>query len=218
MKALEILRAYAEKGIEPPPGVVEMLTRQMSDSGAAQAGREIGKKAGNFTGLVAVRDGSEHAFNTLIDRHQQAVQSFLRRLTANHSDADDIAQDTFLAAWTQAKSFRGQGSARSWLFSIAWRKAKGSHRRWFRAVRRDTAYHEVSSGDEAPETPAEDRIALRQALMSLPMDQRAAVTLCLGIGCTHAETAEMLAIPLGTIKSYVLRGREKLRSILGDKS
>jgi hypothetical protein len=52
MKALEILRAYAEKGIEPPPRVVEMLTRQMSDAGAAQAGREIGKKAGNFTGLV----------------------------------------------------------------------------------------------------------------------------------------------------------------------
>jgi RNA polymerase sigma factor (sigma-70 family) len=59
---------------------------------------------------------------------------------------------------------------------------------------------------------------LRQALLSLPMDQRAAVVLCLGSGYTHAEAAEMLAIPLGTIKSYVLRGREKLRGILGEKS
>jgi RNA polymerase sigma-70 factor (ECF subfamily) len=168
--------------------------------------------------LAAVRDGSEHAFNTLIDRHQQAVRTFLRGLTANHSDADDIAQETFLAAWTQAKSFRGQGSVRSWLFSIAWRKAKGSHRRWFRTARRDTAYHEFSSGDEAQETSAEDRIALRQALMSLPLDQRAAVVLCLGSGYTHAEAAEMLAIPLGTIKSYVLRGREKLRGILENES
>src|SRR5215831_4693858 len=114
--------------------------------------------------LAAVRDGSERAFNTLIDRHQQAVRTFLRGLTANHLDADDIAQETFLAAWTQAQSFKGQGSVRSWLFSIAWRKAKGSQRGWFRAVRRDTAYHEFSTGDEAQETPAEDRIAVRQAL------------------------------------------------------
>lgn len=168
--------------------------------------------------LAAVRDGSEHAFNTLIDRHQQAVRTFLRGLTANHSDADDIAQETFLAAWTQARSFRGQGSVRSWLFSIAWRKAKGSQRRWFRAVRRDTAYHKFSAEVEAPEMPAENRILLRDALLSLPMDQRAAVVLCLGSGYTHAEAADMLAIPLGTIKSHVQRGREKLRDILGDKS
>jgi RNA polymerase sigma-70 factor (ECF subfamily) len=168
--------------------------------------------------LAAGRDGSEYAFNTLIDRYQQAVRTFLRGLTANHSDADDIAQETFLAAWTQARSFRGQRSVRSWLFSIAWHKAKGSQRQWFRAARRDTSYHEFSTGNEAQETPAEDRIVLRQALLSLPLDQRAAVVLVLGSGYTHAEAAEMLAIPLGTIKSYVLRGREKLRGILGDKS
>ena len=90
---------------------------------------------------------------------------------------------------------------RSWLFSIAWRKAKGSQRRWFRAVRRDTAYHEFFSGDKAAETPTENRILLRQVLLSLPVDQRAAVVLCLGSGYT-----------------YVLRGRDKLRGILGDKS
>jgi RNA polymerase sigma factor (sigma-70 family) len=167
--------------------------------------------------LGAVRDGSERAFNTLIDRHQQAVRTFLRGITANFSDADDIAQETFLAAWTQARYFRGQGSVRSWLFSIAWRKAKGSQRGWFRAARRDTAYH-GAWGDEVVETPTEDRIAVRQALMSLPLDQRAAVMLCLGSGYTHSEVAEMLAIPLGTIKSFVSRGREKLRGILGDKS
>jgi RNA polymerase sigma-70 factor (ECF subfamily) len=168
--------------------------------------------------LAAVRDGSERAFNTLIDRHQQAVRTFLRGITANPSDADDIAQETFLAAWTQAKHFRGQGTVRSWLFSIAWRKAKDSQRRWFRSARRDTAYHGSLGGDEATEPPTEDRIAVRQALLSLPLDQRAAVMLCLGSGYTHAEVAETLAIPLGTIKSYVLRGREKLRGILGDKS
>jgi RNA polymerase sigma-70 factor (ECF subfamily) len=168
--------------------------------------------------LARVRDGSEHAFNSLIAQHQQAVRTFLRGLSANYSDADDIAQETFLAAWTQARSFRGQGSVRSWLFSIAWRKAKGSQRRWFRSARRDTAYHDSLPGDKVQETPTEDRILLRQALLSLPLDQRAAVMLCLGSGHTHGEAAEMLAIPLGTVKSYVLRGREKLRGILGVKS
>lgn len=166
--------------------------------------------------LAAVSGGSDRAFNTLIDRHQQSVRIFLRGLVANPFDADDLAQETFLAAWTQAKSFRGQASVRSWLFSIAWRKAKGNHRRWFRAARRDTAYH-ASSLETAHETPAEDRLALRQALLSLPLDQRAAVVLCLGNGHSHAEAAEMLGIPLGTVKSYVLRGREKLRGILGDE-
>lgn len=52
MKTLEILRAYAEKGIEPPPAVLEILSRQMGDTEAAHAGREIGRKAGNFAGLV----------------------------------------------------------------------------------------------------------------------------------------------------------------------
>src|SRR5215468_5422081 len=113
--------------------------------------------------LSAVRNGSDRAFNTLIDRHQQSVRTFVRGLLANDSDADDIAQETFLAAWTQAKAFRGQGSVRSWLFSIAWRKAKDNQRRWFRAARRDMLYH-GSVGSEAPETPTEDRIAVRQAL------------------------------------------------------
>lgn len=168
--------------------------------------------------LSAVRNGSERAFTTLIDRHQQSVRTFLRGLLANDSDADDIAQETFLAAWTQARSFRGQGTVRSWLFSMAWRKAKGSQRRWFRAARRDMAYHESFLRAEASESSAEARILVRQALMSLPIAQRATILLCLGSGHTHAEASEMLGIPLGTIKSYVLRGREKLREILGNQS
>jgi RNA polymerase sigma-70 factor (ECF subfamily) len=168
--------------------------------------------------LSAVRNGSERAFKTLIDRHQQSVRTFLRGLLANDSDADDIAQETFLAAWTQAKSFRGQGTVRSWLFSMAWRKEKSSQRRWFRAARRDTAYHVSFLQAEASESPAEARILVRQALMSLPMAQPATLMLCPGSGHTHAEASEMLGIPLGTIKSYVLRGREKLREILADQS
>jgi RNA polymerase sigma factor (sigma-70 family) len=162
--------------------------------------------------LAAVRDGSMRAFNTLVDRHQQAVRAFLRRLTS-HGDADDIAQETFLAAWMQAGSYRGGGSVRSWLLSIAWRKAQGAHRARFRFRRRDAAYHE--SQDAGERAAPEDRVALEQALAGLAVDQRAAVVLCLGLGLTHDEAAQALNMPLGTVKSHVLRGRERLKTILG---
>jgi RNA polymerase sigma-70 factor (ECF subfamily) len=110
--------------------------------------------------VAAVRDGSERAFNELVDRHQQAVRTFLRGITA-YDDADDMAQETFLAVWTHARSYRG-GNVRAWLFSIAWRKAKGAQRSWFRRRRRDSEYH----GSPAPtrDMSAEDRLAVRQAL------------------------------------------------------
>ena len=166
--------------------------------------------------LAAVRDGSARAFNTLIDRHQQAVRMFVRRLT-NSADADDIAQETFLAAWMQAGSYRGGGSVRSWLFAIAWRKAQGAHRRRFRFWRRDAAYHAAAAEDEVRPRPPEELIALEQALAGLAIDQRAALVLCLGFGYTHDEAAEALGLPLGTVKSHVLRGRERLRGMLGDE-
>jgi RNA polymerase sigma-70 factor (ECF subfamily) len=167
--------------------------------------------------LAAVRDGSARAFNTLVDRHQQAVRTFLRRLTS-HGDADDIAQETFLAAWMQAGSYKGGASARSWLFAIAWRKAQGAHRSRFRLWRRDAAYHEAAAEGVTPSTQAEDRIALGDALAALPIDQRAALMLVSGFGMTHEEAAEALGLPLGTVKSHVLRGRERLRGVLGDQS
>jgi RNA polymerase sigma factor (sigma-70 family) len=165
--------------------------------------------------LAAVCEGSERAFNRLIDRHQQAVRNFLRGIAARE-DADDIAQETFLAAWTQARAFRGGSSVRSWLFSIAWRKAKDAQRWWFRRWRRDTAWHEMETGGEVEDSAKPERIVLRRALVSLSIDQRAAVMMCLAHGFTHAEAAEALDIPLGTIKSHVARGREKLREALGD--
>jgi RNA polymerase sigma-70 factor (ECF subfamily) len=159
--------------------------------------------------LTAVRSGSELAFNTLVDRHQQAVRTFLRRLLGNDADADDMAQETFLAAWTHARSFRGEASVRGWLCGIAWRKAKGAQRSWSRQRSRDTGHHELTL-EASPASSMEDRLAIRRALQALPLEQRAAVTLCLVCGFSHAEAARVLGAPLGTVKSHVQRGRERL--------
>ena len=163
--------------------------------------------------VAAIRDGSERAFNLLVDRHQQAIRTFLLGVTS-WDDADDMAQETFLAVWTHARGFRG-GNVRAWLFSIAWRKAKGAQRSWFRRRRRDSDYHGTATPTRDMGT--EDRLAVRQALAALPLAQRAAIVLSLGCGLTHPETAETLALPLGTVKSHILRGRDRLRSALGEK-
>jgi RNA polymerase sigma-70 factor (ECF subfamily) len=166
--------------------------------------------------LAAVADGKDRAFNILIDRHQQAVRTFLRGLTGR-DEAEDIAQETFLAAWRQAKSYKGQASVRSWLFAIAWRKAKGAQRQRFRSHLRDGAYASAAGDDQAEGAP-DDLLALRQALATLPMEQRALLMLCLGCGVTHEEAAQALGLPLGTVKSHIARGRVRLYEALGGKT
>src|SRR5215469_3868028 len=113
--------------------------------------------------VIRIREGSERAFNLLIDRHQQAVRGFLRRLLASPADADDIAQETFLAAWEGIGRYQGSSSVRSWLCAIAWRKAKSAQRSWFRSRARESEWQAEESEGEA-QASAEDRLAERQAL------------------------------------------------------
>jgi RNA polymerase sigma factor (sigma-70 family) len=160
--------------------------------------------------MAELRAGSETAFNTLVDHHQQPVRTFLRRILGNDADADDVAQETFLAAWIHARSFRNDGDIRSWLCGIAWRKAKGAQRSWFRRSARDAAHFDLSPG-AAGGSSIEDYIAVRAVLQALPLEQRAALTLCLVSGFSHSEAAKILGTALGTVKSHVLRGRERLR-------
>ena len=103
---------------------------------------------------------------------------------------------------------------RTWLCGIAWRKAKGAQRSWFRQRARDTAHHDRLSSGGAGGASMEDRLAVREALLALPLEQRAAVTLCLVCGFSHSEAAGIIGAPLGTVKSHVLRGRERLREAM----
>ena len=167
--------------------------------------------------VAAVRDGSDRAFNLLVDRHQRAVRAFLRRLLGNAAEADDIAQDTFLAAWTQIRSFRGETSVRSWLCAIAWRKAKGAQRSWVRRRARDTVHHQRASAPAQAGSPIEDQLAVRQALLALPLEQRAAVTLCLVCGCSHSEASAIIGVALGTVKSRMVSGLKRMRSALEEE-
>lgn len=163
----------------------------------------------------AARDGSQAAFARLVDRHQQALRSFLRRSHGHWVDPDDVAQDAFVAAWTGLGRLRDDEGFRPWLFGIAHRKALSAARSGQRAARRGGQWVEDRERDGPGGLAPEDRLTLEKAMSVLPDDQRAAVALCLGEGWSHAEAAETLGLPLGTVKSHVTRGRDRLLAELG---
>ncbi len=163
--------------------------------------------------VAAARGGSQGAFREIVERHQQAVRGFLRRVLESPADADDIAQETFLAAWTNLWRYRRQASLRSWLCAIAWKKSLTLQR----SRRRERVRHDALELPIAVDPCPGRRLDLTAALASLPEPQRAAVALCLGGEFSHAEAALALGLPLGTIKSHVERGRAKLLAALGGR-
>jgi len=158
--------------------------------------------------IAQARKGDSRAFATLVGAHQQAVRGFLRRFAGHWSDADDIAQEAFVTAWRKLAHFEGRSSFRSWVSGIAYRIARDTQRARRRALSRDGQW--MAEQDEESAAPIEDRIALARAMSALPDEQRAAVAMCLGEGFSHTEAAAILKLPLGTVKSHVTRGRERL--------
>ncbi|MBU4436398.1 MAG: RNA polymerase sigma factor [Alphaproteobacteria bacterium] len=164
----------------------------------------------------AARGGSQAAFSRLVAIHEKPLRGFLRK--SGWVDADDIAQDAFVAAWGSLGRLRADDGFRAWLYGIAWRKALDHRRAASRSARRDEDWRSQEAQQAPARISGEDRLALQAALEGLPEDQRACVTLCLGQAWSHAEASEALGLPLGTVKSHVARGRERLLVVLGDPS
>lgn len=170
---------------------------------------------GEQTLVEQAQAGSTMAFARLVAMHQQPVRAFLRRVSRSHADADDLAQEAFVAAWQNIGRFKRGRSFRLWLMGLAYRKFLTARRSWFRRMRRDAIAIEGASATTAPKELSDARIDLARAMASLPEEQRAAVALCLAEEFTHAEAADILHLPLGTVKSHVSRGKAKLMAALG---
>lgn len=165
-------------------------------------------------GLVtAARAGSDAAFARLVERHQGRLRGFLRRVAG--AEADDVAQEALLAAWTGLRGLKDPAGFRPWLYGIAWRKARDRLRGARRGAARDAGWLETV---DAPAGLApEDRMALAAAMDGLAPDERACVALCLAQGWSHGEAAIATGLPLGTVKSHVQRGRTRLLAALGGR-
>ena len=153
-----------------------------------------------------------HAFGELVRRHQSPVRAFLTRLTRGDAHrADDLAQETFLKAWQKLHTYRGGARFSTWLFGIAFNVFRMAGRR-----QPELAWEAVDQPPSEPEEPAAARdrhlrLDLTEALKALNSNERAAVVLCCQNGLSHEEAAQVLDCPLGTVKTNILRGKEKLR-------
>ncbi|MGH7023307.1 MAG: RNA polymerase sigma factor [Caulobacteraceae bacterium] len=150
--------------------------------------------------------GDRPAFGELVRRHGSAVRALLRRMGAAPDLADDVAQDAFLAAFEQITEFRGEGTFQAWVKAIA---ARAYVKRWRREAR-EALLSEQPEAAGAPSDPA-GSLDLDGALAELSAPERMCVSLCYGAGLSHAEAAAALNAPLGTVKSHVKRGMDKLR-------
>jgi RNA polymerase sigma factor (sigma-70 family) len=167
--------------------------------------------------VQAARGGSQAAFSRLVQRHQQSLRGFLRRLLQGRTDeADDLAQETFISAWSSLSRLRAADDFRPWLFGIAYRKVQTALRSGLRQGRRDGEWLAAEAQAAEPAMDPALRLTLERVLSDLGPEQRAAVLLCLAEGWTHPEAADALGLPLGTIKSHVSRGRARLLAELGE--
>jgi RNA polymerase sigma-70 factor, ECF subfamily len=167
-----------------------------------------------------------HAFAELVKRHQSAVRATLRRLTAgNHALADDLAQETFVLAWRNLKSFRQEAKFSTWLYRIAtncWladaRKRKeellGDRADAIATEDEDTMPHIAGEVHADHAKGATLRMDLERAMAALSEGERAAIVQCYHNDLTHEEAAYVLGCPVGTVKTHVLRGKQKLKAAL----
>lgn len=159
------------------------------------------------------RKGSSQAYAQLVSEHQQAVRLFLRRLVSVPEDADDLAQESFVTAWQKLDALEQGVSFRTFVCGIAYRKALNARRKWQRHSTRDTQWFGLQAQSERP--AHDTRMSLETALGQLPLEQRAAICLCVAENHSHTEAAAILGLPIGTVKSHIKRGRERLCELLG---
>jgi RNA polymerase sigma-70 factor (ECF subfamily) len=159
-----------------------------------------------LVGLAA--GGDRAAFGELARRHAKFVRDLMRRMGADAATADDLTQDAFVDAMRFLPGYRLEAPFTAWIRTVA-------ARLYLKRKSKDARLVVMADPVDAA-TPAEGvdvgaRMDLNAALATLSAAERTCVTLCHGAGLTGQEIAEALDVPLGTVKSHVTRGLEKLR-------
>jgi RNA polymerase sigma factor (sigma-70 family) len=165
--------------------------------------------------LVALVIGSQDtaAFGELIRRHQSQVRNFLRKLTGDIVAADDLAQDCFLHAWDKLQTYSGRGSFIGWLLKVAYTTFLQSKRKSKRYAQiMDEVGHVAELESRNVTHGAEDVTDLEKLLAVLTEEERAIMVMSYACGLSHREIGEATGLPVGTVKSVIFRGKEKIRT------
>lgn len=150
-------------------------------------------------------------FDGLFEAHGARIFRFCFRLCGNKTDAEDLTQDVFVAAWQSLPRFAGRSTEQTWLYRIALY-------RWNR-VRQSRGPETVPLGDfdGFSSAPTLTKLSLDAAIDSLPADLRAPFLLVKAEGLTHKEAAHVLEIPTGTVQSRVFAAARRLRELLSEE-
>ncbi|MBI1250347.1 MAG: sigma-70 family RNA polymerase sigma factor [Alphaproteobacteria bacterium] len=168
--------------------------------------------------IIASQARDQRAFAELVKRRQGWARALLRRMCVNHAEADDLAQEAFMKAWQRLRDLEKPAAFPGWFrriavttFLMAKRKSRGIH---------ETLDDAIPLADEQslPDSQAGARIDLERALKLLSDGERLCVTLNHAEGMSHAEIVETTGLPLGTVKSHINRGTDKLRRLLAPEA
>lgn len=165
--------------------------------------------------VLACQNGDDAAFEKLIRNYQRMIHSVAFRMTSSMSDAEDLAQETFIQAFQRIGDFRGDAAFSSWLYRIAMNKCLNWRKR---EARRDRLHQEWGTSAEHGVAPADAPSAeVQAALMKLHPKQRAAVVLTICEGQSHGEAAQALGCSETTVSWRVFAAKRKLRRWLAAK-
>jgi RNA polymerase sigma-70 factor (ECF subfamily) len=186
--------------------------------GAGRSGDH--RRLGDEDLMRLVQDGDSAAFEVVYERHGTVAFSLAHRMCGRRQAAEDVVQEAFLSAWRRSSSYDpARGSLRTWLLGIVHHRAVDALRRTGNDGRRrvDTPVEELEI--EAPGTSVSAEVIerdqagmVREALTDLPAEQSKVIELAYFGGFTHTEIADMLGIPIGTIKGRMRLGLSKLRT------
>ena len=166
--------------------------------------------------VARVRAGESRLFELIMQRHGPRLQRAVRRIVGDAAEAEDVAQDALVRAYTHLDRFNGSARLSTWLTRIAVHEALARHRR---RLRRDELCRQIGLLSGPPHATEPERelaareieVRLRRALRELPPPLRQALELRTVGGLSTAETAARLEIPQDTVKTHLFRARERLR-------
>jgi RNA polymerase sigma-70 factor, ECF subfamily len=173
------------------------------------------------------RSGRETAFRELIDRYQRPVFSLIYRMVRDRERAEDLAQDTFIKVLNALDRYDPKFKFSSWIFKIAHNTTLDHLRRKqvdtlsidgsphaSSAAEQESSALTPASSDERPDEYTENRelgVQIEDAIARLRPEYRTAIVLCHVEGRAYDEIAEIMAVPLGTVKTYIHRARNELK-------
>ena len=154
--------------------------------------------------------GDGEAFGILVRRHQSALRFWLRRLCGDHSLADDLAQETLLIAYKKLGRCHQPERFLKWLFGIGY-NAFRNNRRTLHTEEEPLDISEMAESELVDNADYDWSKDLEAGFSALTPEQASALTLVYLQGMSHSEAAEAMDCPIGSIKTHILRGKEKLK-------